>query len=87
MEKSERQYIIKEALKTRAVVTAENHNIINGLGSAVAEVLSENCPTVMERVGVKDHFGEVGKKDFLMTKFGLKANDIVEAAKRVIAKK
>ncbi len=79
--------IIKEALKTRAVVTAENHNIINGLGSAVAEVLSENCPTVMERVGVKDHFGEVGKKDFLMTKFGLKAKDIVEAAKRVIAKK
>lgn len=79
--------IIKEAKKTRAIVTAENHNIINGLGSAVAEVLGENYPVHMERVGVKDHFGEVGKKDFLMEKFGLKAKNIVEAAHRVLARK
>ena len=79
--------IINEAKKTHAVVVAENHNIINGLGSAVAEVLGENYPVPMERVGVKDHFGEVGKKDFLMEKFGLKAKNIVEAAHRVLARK
>lgn len=83
----DKEAIIKEAKKTKAIVTAENHNIINGLGSAVAEVLVENCPTVMERVGVMDHFGEVGKKDFLMEKFGLKAKNIVEACKRVVARK
>lgn len=83
----DKEAIIKEVKKTKAVVTAENHNIINGLGSAVAEVLVENCPTVMERVGVMDHFGEVGKKDFLMEKFGLKAKNIVEACKRVVARK
>ncbi len=79
--------IVKEAKKTGAVVTAENHNIINGLGSAVAEVLVENCPTVMERVGTKDHFGEVGKKDFLMEKFGLTAHHIVDAALKVLERK
>lgn len=83
----DKEAIIKEAKKTKAVVTAENHNIINGLGSAVAEVLVENCPTVMERVGVMDHFGEVGKKDFLMEKFGLKAKNIVDACLRVIERK
>jgi transketolase len=79
--------IIKEAKKTKAIVTAENHNIINGLGSAVAEVLAENCPTPLERVGIKDHFGEVGKKDFLMEKFGLKAHHIVDAALKVLDRK
>ncbi|HAO60552.1 MAG TPA: transketolase, partial [Erysipelotrichaceae bacterium] len=73
--------------KTRAIVTAENHNIINGLGSAVAEVLVEEYPVVMERVGTKDHFGEVGKKDFLMEKFGLKAHNIVDAVHRVLERK
>ncbi|MDC7243173.1 MAG: transketolase C-terminal domain-containing protein, partial [Sphaerochaetaceae bacterium] len=62
----DKETIIEEAKRTGAVVTAENHNIINGLGSAVAEVLVENCPVPMERVGCKDHFGEVGKKYFLM---------------------
>ncbi len=79
--------VIKEAKRTGAVVTVENHNIINGLGSAVAEVLVENCPTVMERVGVRDHFGEVGKKDFLMEKYGLKAKHVVEAVLKVLDRK
>jgi len=83
----DKEAIISEAKRTNAVVTAENHNIINGLGSAVAEVLGENYPTVMERVGVMDHFGEVGKKDFLMEKFGLKAHHIVSACHRVLARK
>ncbi|MBI9009881.1 MAG: transketolase family protein [Tenericutes bacterium] len=79
--------IIREAKRTGAVVTVENHSIINGLGSAVAEVLAENCPTVMERVGIKDHFGEVGLKDFLMEKFGLKAKHIVAAVLKVLDRK
>ncbi|AUD63831.1 transketolase [Tenericutes bacterium MO-XQ] len=83
----DKDMIIEEAIKTKAVVTAENHNIINGLGSAVAEVLVENCPTPMRRVGVQDHFGEVGKKDFLMEKFGLKAHHIVDAVLDVIKQK
>ena len=81
------ELIIKSALKTGAVVTAENHSIINGLGSAVAETLVENCPVPMQRVGVKDHFGEVGSTEFLKEKYGLKAVDIVQAAKKAIARK
>lgn len=83
----DKEAILAEARKTGAIVTAENHNIINGLGSAVAEVLVENEPVVMERVGTKDHFGEVGKKDFLMEKFGLKAHNIVDTVHRVLERK
>jgi len=79
--------ICEEVSKTGAIVTAENHNIINGLGSAVAEVLSEHCPTPLRRVGTRDHFGEVGKLDFLMEKFGLKAKNIVESVKEVLKQK
>lgn len=79
--------IIAQAKKTKAVVTAENHNIVNGLGSAVAEVLSENYPVPLKRVGIKDHFGEVGKQDFLMEKFGLLAEDIVKAAMDAVSMK
>lgn len=83
----DKDMIISEARKTKAIVTAENHNIINGLGSAVSEVLVENCPVPMQRVGVMDHFGEVGKKDFLMEKFGLKAKNIVSAVETVLTRK
>ncbi|MBV1709886.1 MAG: transketolase family protein, partial [Erysipelothrix sp.] len=83
----DREAIVAEAKKTGAIVTAENHNIINGLGSAVAEVLVEEYPVVMERVGTRDHFGEVGKKDFLMEKFGLKAVNIVDAVHKVLERK
>lgn len=79
--------IIKYAKKTRAVVTAENHSIINGLGSAVCEVLSENYPVNVTRVGVKDVFGEVGKTDYLVKRFELTAQDIVEAVKKTVSKK
>ena len=58
-----------------------------GLGSAVAEVLAEECPTPMERVGVKDEFGEVGPQDYLMERFKLTKPYIVEAVKNVIARK
>ncbi len=81
------EIIIKAAKETGAIVTAENHSILNGLGSAVAEVLVENEPVPMKRIGVKDHFGEVGKLDFLMEKYEMKATDIVKAAKEVLARK
>ncbi len=83
----DKEAIIEAAKKTNAIVTAENHNIINGLGSAVAEVLSENYPTILERIGTKDHFGEVGKADFLMEKFELKAKNIAEAAIKAVNRK
>jgi len=81
------ELIIRSVKKTRAVVTAENGSIINGLGSAVAECISENCPAIMERVGVKDHFGEVGLTEYLKEKYGLRASDIVTAAIHVLQKK
>lgn len=81
------ELVVKSASKTRAVVTAENGSIINGLGAAVAECLGEQCPTIMKRVGVRDHFGEVGMTEFLKEKYGLKAKNIVDASKQVIASK
>ena len=83
----DKDIIIESAKKTGAVVVAENHNIINGLCSAVSEVLSENYPVIMSRIGVRDHFGEVGKVDFLMKKYKMTAEDIVESAKDIITKK
>ena len=79
--------ILATARKTGAVVTAEEHSIINGLGSAVAEVLSEKTPTLLVRVGIQDTFGESGKPAQLLEKYGLTAKDVVEAAKKAIAKK
>lgn len=79
--------VIAWAKKCGAVVTAENGTIVGGLGSAVSEVLSENCPTPVKRIGVTDHFGEVGVRAYLEEKYGMTASDIAEAAKAVIAKK
>ena len=83
----DKEAIIAAAIKTGAIVTAENHNIINGLGSAVAEVLSENAPVPLERVGVDDLFGEVGDVGYLMKRFHLTADDIVAKAKKAISRK
>jgi transketolase len=81
------QAVIDAAKCCGAVVTAENHNIINGLGSAVAEVLCENIPVPMERVGVHDTFGEVGTQAFLMERFGLTAGEICEKARKAIRRR
>lgn len=83
----DRELIIQCAEKTGAIVTAENHQVIGGLGSAVAEVLVEEIPVPMERVGVKGIFGEVGKQDYLMERFQLTAPYIVEAAERAVKRK
>lgn len=79
--------VIEAAKTTGAVVTAENHNIINGLGSAVAEVLAENVCVPLERIGAKDRFGEVGPVDYLKQRFEMTAEDIAKAAKKAISRK
>lgn len=79
--------IVKAATETKAIVTAEEHSIIGGLGSAVAEVVAEHAPTKVVRVGVKDTFGESGSPDQLMEAYGMKATDIVEAVKVALGEK
>lgn len=72
--------VIASAKKTGKVVTAEEHSIIGGLGSAVAEVLARQCPTKQAFVGVQDSFGESGSPDDLLEKYGLTTEAIVKAA-------
>ncbi len=79
--------VIKYAKKTGAVITAENHNIIGGIGSAVAEVLGEHCPAPLARIGVKEQFGHSGQMEYLKMIYGLTFCDIVEAAKTQIKRK
>ena len=74
--------IVKAAKETGVIITAEEHNIIGGLGSAVAEVVTEGCPVPVLRVGVKDTFGESGKPNELLEAYGLTAKDIVNAVKK-----
>jgi len=79
--------IIKSAKKTGAVVSAEEHQKAGGLGESIANVLATNHPTPMEFVAVDDSFGESATPDELMTKYGLDTVNIVEAVKKVIARK
>ncbi len=83
----DKEAILESAQKTGCIVTAENHNIIGGLGSAVAEVLIEELPVPMKRIGSRDHFGEVGTQEFLKAKFHLAAEDIIYAAEEVFRKR
>lgn len=83
----DRELIVEWAKKTGAIVTAEEHNIIGGLGSAVAEVLVEEALVPMERVGIEDVFGESGTGGELVEKYRLTAEHIVEKAKRAMARK
>ncbi|QGG49237.1 transketolase family protein [Heliorestis convoluta] len=79
--------IVASVGKTGAVVTAEEHSIIGGLGSAVAEVLAEKYPAPLERVGLQDTFGESGTPAALLEKYGLTAKKIVEAAQKALVRK
>ncbi len=83
----DREIIIKAAKETGAIVTAEEHNVIGGLGSAVAEVLCEECPVPMVRVGTQDAFGRSGAPGALFEMYGLDAKTIAAKAKEAIAKK
>ncbi|MBZ9689159.1 transketolase family protein [Clostridium estertheticum] len=79
--------IIAAARKTGLIVTAEEHSIIGGLGSAVAEVVCSNHPVPVMRVGIKDTFGESGKPDELLKAYGLTAEEIVKALKKGLSLK
>ena len=79
--------VISAAKSTGAIVTAEEHSIIGGLGSAVAEVLAENSQVPLKRVGIQDSFGESGKPAELLEKYGLTVKHLVSAAKEVLRRK
>lgn len=79
--------IIRAAKTCGAVVTVEEHQINGGLGGAVSEVLAKNFPTPVEMIAMPDHFGESGEPDELLEKYGMKKENIIEAVKKVIARK
>ncbi|MCR6721727.1 MAG: hypothetical protein NVV59_15895 [Chitinophagaceae bacterium] len=79
--------ILKSIRKTKCAVTAEEHNIIGGLGDAVAQVATRHFPVPIEFVGTKDTFGESGTPKELLKKYGLDVPDIVAAAEKAIARK
>ena len=81
------ELVLAAAKKTGAIVTAEEHSVIGGLGSAVAELLAEKCPTPLRRVGVEDVFGMSGPATELLDLFGLNAANICAKAKEAIAMK
>lgn len=78
------ELIITAAKETGAIVTGEEHSIINGLGSAVAELLSENCPVPVKRVGIKDCFGQSGNSRELMEHYELTSEALAKAAKDIL---
>ena len=83
----DKEIVIKSAEATGAIVTAEEHSIIGGLGGAVSEVIVGNKPVPVEIVGVKDVFTLSGSPRELMVAYGLTSDDIVAATKRVIQRK
>jgi transketolase len=83
----DQQTIINSLKKTRCAVTVEEHNIIGGLGDAVAQVAGKFVPTHIEYVGTKDTFGESGTPKDLLKKYGLDIPDIIAAAEKVLNRK
>lgn len=81
------EIVLKAAKETGAIVTAEEHSVIGGLGSAVCDVLAEKCPVPVLKLGINDTFGHSGPAPKLLDEFGLRAVNIVEKAKQVIALK
>ena len=79
--------LVASVSKTGCCVTAEEHSIIGGLGSAVAEALADSCPAPLERVGTMDTFGESGKPAELMAKYGLTAEHIADSAHKSVSRK
>lgn len=79
--------VLDSAKKTGAVVSAEEHQISGGLGDSIAQLLVRNWPVPMEYVGVDDSFGESGKPDELMSKYGIDTTNIVEAAEKAVSRK
>ncbi|NBI82341.1 transketolase family protein, partial [Clostridiaceae bacterium] len=79
--------ILKAASETGCIVTAENHQVSCGLGSAVANLLSQKCPIPLERIGIQDRFGQVGPQPFLMEQYNLTAKDIAAAAVKTMSRR
>jgi transketolase len=79
--------VLHSAIKTRCVVTAEEHERNGGLGDSIAQLLARKYPLPVEMVAVDDKFGESGKPDELLKKYGLDTSDVVEAVKSVLARK
>ena len=79
--------VINSLRKTKCAVTAEEHNIIGGLGDSIAQAAAKNCPVPIEYVGTNDTFGESGKPNELLTKYGLDTGNIVAAAEKAISRK
>lgn len=80
------QVVIEAARVCGAIVTAEEHSVIGGLGSAVSEVVTGNCPVPVEMVGVRDRFGQSGEPDELLAKYSLTAEDICKAGLRALSR-
>ncbi len=80
----DKETIIKSVEKTGAAIVAENHNVIGGLYSAVAEVTCENCPVPIKAVGIQDRFGQVGKIPYLKSVYNMHSIDIIRAAREII---
>lgn len=76
--------ILKSAMKTKHIVTVENHNIIGGLGGAVSEFICEKYPLPIKRIGIRDCFGQVGNEHFLREQYGLRAEDIVNTVSEFV---
>jgi len=83
----DRDAIITLAKECKAIVTAEEHQVAGGMGSAVAEVLAANYPTAIEFIGIQDKFGQSGTPDELIEHYGMGKNSIKEAVKKVLARK
>lgn len=81
------ELVVKYAKAAGAVVTAENHNKVGGLTSAVSDVLAAKCPTPLEYVAIEDEFGEVGPQDYLEERFALTVGHIVDKTKKAIQRK
>ena len=80
----DKELIIDSARKTGAIVTAEEHSIIGGLGSAVSEVVTEECPVIVKKIGVNDVFGQSGTPSELISAYGLTADNIIKKVKEAI---
>jgi transketolase len=80
----DQEILVKAAKETGLIITAEEHSIVGGLGGAVAELLSEQFPVPVHRIGVNDRFGTSGKAEELLKYFGLTADDLVDAAREAL---
>lgn len=80
----DREIIVKAAKETKAIITAEEHSIIGGLGAMVSSVVCDECPTRVRMIGIKDVFGQSGTPDELMKKYNLTSEEIIKEVKRLL---